>query len=149
MHEHFRAFEMTEKSMAQTVAGMGAFNQPGNVGDHERPVARQANHPEVRDQRGERVVRDFWPRRRDARNHRRLAGVWKSDEADVGEELQVKPQIFFFAWQPWLRLSWRAIGRCRERGVAVAAETTLRDQDALAGGGEVRDEHRLALVGAL
>ena len=62
-----------------------------------------------------------------------------ADQADVGEQLQLEPQILLFAGQPGL-------GPCAARGwwrsrtrVAVAAEAALGDQHALAVGREVRD----------
>src|SRR3954468_23368667 len=122
MHEHFRAFEVTQKSMAQAMTGMRTFDQPGNVGYNEGPIAGEPDDAEVGNQRGERVVRNLWPRRRDPRDHRRLAGVWKSHKADICEELQLQSQILFFARQSWLRLPRCAIRRCGKGGVAVTAE---------------------------
>ena len=59
--------------------------------------------PEVRHQRGERVVGDLRPRGRDARDQRRLAGVREADQADVGQQLQVEAEVLLFAGQPGLR----------------------------------------------
>ena len=97
VHEHLRALEVPQELMAEAQAAMRAFNQPGHVGDDEAAIVAQADDAEVRGQRGERVVRDLRTRGRDARDQRRLAGVREADEADVGEQLQLEPQIFDFA----------------------------------------------------
>ena len=70
-----RPFEMAQEPMAEAVPFVRALDQAGHVGDDERAVAREPDDAEIRDQRGERVVGDLRPRRRDARDDRRLAGV--------------------------------------------------------------------------
>ena len=52
-----------------------AFDQPGDVRDHEAAVVAELNDAEIRRERRERVVGDLRPRRGDARDQRGLAGV--------------------------------------------------------------------------
>ena len=71
---------------------MRALDQPGDVGDDERALARQPDDAQVRDQRRERVVGDLGARRGDARDERRLADVGEAEQADVGEQLELEAQ---------------------------------------------------------
>ena len=80
---------------------------------------------------------------------RRLAGVGEADEADIGEQLQLEPQIEFFAGLAGLQLARRAVGgRCEVR-VAKTAASALRDQHALADVGQIGDLLELAGSGSL
>ena len=93
VHQHLRALEMAQEPMAEPVSGVRALDESRHVGHDERAIARQADDAEVGNERRERIVGNLRSGRRDARDHRRLAGVRKADQPDVGEQLQVQPQI--------------------------------------------------------
>src|SRR5581483_795554 len=85
----------------------------------------------------ERIVGDLRPRRRDARDQRRLAGIRESHQADIGEQFQLEPQAPLFA-----RLTGLVFGRSlvRRRGktrIALASPAALGRQESLARRGEV------------
>ena len=124
---------------------MRALDQSGHVGDHEAAVVAEADHAEIRRQRREGIVGDLRTRRRHARDERRLAGVREADEADVGEQLQLEPQILFLARLAGLHFARRPIRRRREVRVAHAAAAAARDEDALAFG---RRDPRAAVCGS-
>jgi hypothetical protein len=86
--------------MAEAVALVRAFDQAGHVGHDEAPVVAQPHDAQVGYQRGEGVVGDLGPRRRDARDHRRLAGVGKAHQADVGQQLHLEPEILDLPGSP-------------------------------------------------
>ncbi len=71
--------------MAEALAAMRAFDEPGHVGDDEAAVAAQLHDAKVRRQRRERVVGNLGTRGRDACDQRGLAGVGEADEADIRE----------------------------------------------------------------
>ena len=123
--QHLGALEVAEELMAEAEAAMRALDQSGHVGDDEAAIVAQADHAEIRRQRGERVVGDLRPRRRDARDERRLAGVGKADEPDVGEQLQLEAEILLLARFARLHLARRAVGGGREVRVAQAAAAAL------------------------
>ena len=106
--------------------------RPGTSATTKLRSSLRRDDAEIRRERGERVVGDLRPRRRDARDERRLAGVGKSDEADVGEQLQLEAEILDLARLARLHLARRAIGGGREPRVAHAAAAAFRDQHALA-----------------
>ena len=66
---------------------------PGTSATTKLRSSLEPHDAEIRRQRRERVVGDLRPRRGDARDQRRLAGVGEADQADVGEQLQLEPQI--------------------------------------------------------
>ena len=48
VHQHLGSFEVAQESVAESMTRVRAFDQPGNVGDDERPVVRQADDAEIR-----------------------------------------------------------------------------------------------------
>ncbi len=68
-----------------------------------------------------------------------LPAFGEPDEPDVGEQLEVQPQVAFFSGQARLRVPRRAIRRADELRVAPAAVAALGDDDAHAGRREVGD----------
>ncbi len=57
-----RALDMAEEAVADPGAFGRALDQPGDVGDDEL-AALVADHPELRAERGERIVADLGARR--------------------------------------------------------------------------------------
>src|SRR4029077_16779750 len=74
-------------------------------------------------------------------DHRRLAGVGKADEADVREQLQMQPQVFFFTGKSELELAGRAVGGGHVLRVAVTAKSAPGDDHARPIVGQIRDLH--------
>ena len=90
MHQQAGARDVAQEAVAEAVAGVGALDQAGDVGEDEGGVLVDAHHAEVRHQRGERVVGDARARGRDAADERRLADVRKAEQADVGDQVQLE-----------------------------------------------------------
>ena len=115
---------MLEELDAKAGAEVGAFDQAGHVGHGERALVgcvADLDHAEVGLESGEGVVGDLRLGGGEARDEGGLADVGKADQADVGEEAELKavvvgfagPAEFMFAWGPggW---RWRSAG-CRGR----------------------------------
>ena len=69
--------------------------RPGNIGHHESAlIVASTDHAQVRLERGERIIGDLGPGRRDARDQRGFAGVRKADQPDVGQQFQFEAQAF-------------------------------------------------------
>ena len=71
--------------------------RPGTSATTKLRSSLRRDDAEIRRQRRERVVGDLRAGRRDARDQRRLAGVREADQADVGEQLQLEPQVLVLA----------------------------------------------------
>ena len=137
MNQHFRAFDVTQELVTQAMAVVRALDQTGDVGHDEVAVAAERHHAEIRCQRGERIIRNLRLGRGDHRNQRGLAGVGKSDQAHIREQLQRQVQFELFTHLTRLHFARRAIRGRREVRVAKPAAPALREEHALAGGGEI------------
>ena len=118
---------------------MRPFDQSGNVSQHKGMVTC-LHHAQVRLKSRKRIVSNLRFGCRKTRNQRRLAGIGKSDEADIGEQFQLETDVLPFTRLARLNLARRAVGRRREPGVAQTAAPAARDEDALAFLGQVGDE---------
>ena len=87
-----------------------ALDEPGNVGHHEAAMLADAHHAEIRVQRGERIIRDFRPRRRHRADERRLAGIRQPEQTHVRDHLQLELERALLARQARPELARRAIG---------------------------------------
>ena len=109
-----------------------AFDQPGNVGDHEAAIRADADDAELRVQRGERIVGDLRSRGREGPRQRRLAGVRRPEQAHVGEQLERELEAPRLARLAGVELARRPIHAGLEARVAAASLTALRDQQRVA-----------------
>ena len=91
-------------------------------------VLVDAHDAQIRRERGERIVGDLGPRRRDRADQRALAGVGHAEEADVGEHLELEVQPPLLALFAGRELARRAVGARLEVDVAEAACAALRDE---------------------
>ena len=82
---------MAEKPGAETGALARSLDQPGQIGEHEFGLVVDAHDAELRMQGRERVVGDFRPGVRQARQQRRFAGIRQADETGIGDQLQTQP----------------------------------------------------------
>src|SRR5713226_4726540 len=99
---------MAEKANTKARAQVRSFDEAGKIGDHERAAQLCAvpasatvsvNDTQTRFQRGKGIVCNFRARRRNNRNQSRLAGIWKSHQADIGQEFQLKADMALLAWK--------------------------------------------------
>ena len=131
MNEDLRAFQMAEELMTETEAPVRTLDQARDVRNDEAALVVEAHDAKVRRQRGERIVRNLRPGRRDVRDQRRFAGVRKSDEPDIRKQLQLEAEVLDFTGFSRLHLARRAVRRGCEPGVAHAALPAARNEHAL------------------
>src|SRR5262249_9444086 len=87
----------------------------------------------------ERVVGDLRRRCADTRDERRLAGVRKADDTDVGEEPQLESQPAAVPGTSQIRLARRAVGGRPEARIPTAPTGARLDEDPLARAGEIAE----------
>ena len=87
--EQVRPLDVPEELVAQPVAGVGPFDQAGDVG-HDEVLILGDDRAQVGVLGGERIIGDLGMGARDPREQRRLAGVGQADQADVGDDLQLQ-----------------------------------------------------------
>ena len=137
MQEEARALGVPEELMPQALALGGAGNESRQVRDDEGAVHVHTHDAELGRRGRERVVGDLRRRRADARDERRLAGVRKADDTDVGEELQLESQPAAVSGTSQIRLARRAVGGRREARIPPAPTGARLDEDPLARAGEI------------
>ena len=86
MNQHTRPRHMPQKLVSQPMALVRAFDKSGNVRYHETLALAVTDHTQVGNQRGERIVGNLRPHRRDRCDQRRLAGIGQTDDTDVGQQ---------------------------------------------------------------
>ena len=111
---------------------MRALDQPRNIGHHEAAEAGQLRHSQIRFESGKRVIRDLRPRRRNARDQRRFAGVRKAHQPHVRQQLQLQPQPPFLSRTPRFVLRRRLVRGSGEARVAASTAPAARHQKPLA-----------------
>ena len=122
----------------------GAFDQAGDVGEHEVDIAG-AHDAEVWMQGRERISRDLRLGPADRGEERRFAGVGQSDNAGVGDQLQPQPDGELFRREAGIDAPRRLVGRGFEMRVAEAAVAALGEQGAVADLRQVGEQRLLVL----
>src|SRR5207245_11250416 len=128
------AFKESEEVTANTRACVGASNQTGHIFTHETffiGMLANNNYVENRLQCGERIIGDFWPGGRNARNQSRLANVGISDQSHIGEQLELQAINAFLSWAAIFVLARSLMRGSRKPGVAASASATASNYDAL------------------
>ena len=110
MQQHAAALDVAEEAVAEAGALVRAFDQAGNVGQHEF-AAVALDHAELGMQRGEGIVGDLRLGRADRGEEGRLAGVRQADEAGIGDQLQAQPDPALLARLAGIGVARRAVGR--------------------------------------
>ncbi len=139
--DHARALDVAEELVAESVPGVRALDQPGQVGDDERPRVAHVGDAELRLERGERIGCDFRMRGAHAAQQRRLSRVRQPDQADVGDQLELQVGGPLLAGLALLPLARRAVDGGGEVLVPESALAAARDADDGARLDEVAQDH--------
>ena len=110
MQQHAAALGVAEEAVAEADAFMRAFDQAGQVGQHEFALV-DAHDAELRMQRGERIVGDLRLGRGDRREERGFAGIGQADQAGIGDQLQPQADGALFAGLAGIGVARRLVGR--------------------------------------
>ncbi len=147
MQQQVGALQVAQELVAQARTFGRAFDQAGDVGDHEAAVLGGAHHAEVGREGGEGVVRHLGLGRRHRADEGGLAGVGHAEQADVGQHLQFQVQREALAFLAHGLLPRRTVGAGLEVDVAQAAAAAAGEQDLLAVLVEVGDQLAGFVVG--
>ena len=105
------------------------------------------NNAEAGLQSRKRIIGNFRTRRGNARDQRGFARVRKSDQAHIRQQLQFQVQIALLTRLAFFGFARRLMPGLGEMLIAAPAASALRDQDALAGLGQVGDLFAGILIG--
>ena len=123
---------MPQKPEAEPLPLSRPLNNSRNVRHHKRPPVPVRHHAQIRPQRRERIVRNLWLGRTDDAQERRLAGIRKSHESHVGEQLEFENLPFFPSVLAGLGVTGGLVGRGFEMVVAEPPASARGDNDLLA-----------------
>ncbi len=135
---------MAEKAVADARALMRALDQARDVGQHEID-ARHLHNAKIGMERRKRVIGDLGLGGADSSEKRGFARIRQPDDARIRDEFQPQPNGHFHARLAGIHPARRAVGRGLEPRIAEAAIAAFRDQHALAGLGQVAEQHFLIL----
>ena len=130
--QHAGTLDVAQELVAEPAALAGAFDQAGNVGDHEVGLVVERHDPEVGLERGERVVGDLRLGGRDHADQRALAGVGEADQRDVCHQLQLELEPALLAVLALLGEARRPPPVVEELGVAAPASPAGGGEEAIA-----------------
>src|SRR5438477_3372126 len=137
--EDARALDVAQEAKSQADSARRSFEQSWDVGQHEPPLAL-VHHPELWVEGRERIGGHRRGGGRERLQQRRLAGVGRPDQADVGDELEVQRHRLLNSREAGLGVVRRLAARALEVHVAPAAGTSGRDHLRGPGLVEVRDQ---------
>src|SRR5260221_568647 len=149
MNQKTCAFDVAEKSNSEAGSQMRAFAQTWKIGDDKgaaelRTVRTGAavgvDDTEIGLEGGERIIGNLRARGRNDRDKCGFPRVGKTDEADVGKELELEAKMTLLADMAFFVFARSLVPGLGEMLVAASATTTLNDENALAGGGKVSDD---------
>ncbi len=125
VHQHAAPLHVPQELQAQAAALAGAGDETGHVGDGVHG-GTGGHHTQVRDQRGERIVRDLRLGRAQHGDQRGLAGARIADEGHVRDGLQLQDDVLYVTGLAEQREAGRLAAGGGQRRVAEAAPAALR-----------------------
>src|SRR5205809_5346431 len=142
MHQQAGALNVAQKLCPQPRSGVSAFNQSGNIRNNETLYVRlfsDSDNPEIRLQRGKRIIGDLRTRGRNAGNQSGLSYVRKSDKRHVSQQFQFEPVSSFLSRAAGLALTWRLMCGGRKPGIASSTASATSNDDGFVGTREIVD----------
>ena len=118
MKEQRSSLYMAKKLHSQTRSPVGSLDDPGDVGNDEGEVVAPGNHPQIRDQGGERIISDFGSYCGDLGNQSGFTRVGKPDDSHVGHEFQFQENPSGFPGLAGFGAAWGLMDGSGEPGVA-------------------------------
>ena len=134
MNEQTAAVDVAEKIVAETRALARAFNDAGNVRQHEGSALGHVNDAEIGGEGREVIVCDLRPRAGNARKQRGFADIREADKTDVREQLEFQNELVALAGHAGLGKARHLPRRRGEMLVAPAAAPASGGDERLARG---------------
>src|SRR5215210_4345711 len=100
---------MTQKLMSEPGALCRTFDETGNVSDDKTAALIDSNDSQVRVQGSERIVCDSGPCCRNRADERGFSGVRHTEQAHIGEHLELESELAADAWITARELPWGAV----------------------------------------
>src|SRR5437667_4571242 len=148
MNEEPRALDVPEETDAEARAQVRAFNQTGKI-SNDKSASELAAMPtgaavgidnaEIGLECGERIIRNFGPRRGNHGNQRRLTRIGVANQADIGEQFQLQAKMPLLAGKSIFMFARGLVPRLGKMLIAASTAPPMGDQYALAGRSKIGD----------
>ena len=125
VQQHARALQMSQELVTEPRAIGRAFDEAGDIGEHEAPVLIGAHNTQVRRKRRERIIGDLGPCRGYRADERALSGVGHAEKANVGQHLEFEMQPPLLALFTGCELAWGAVRARFEVNIAETAHSAF------------------------
>src|SRR3989338_6964294 len=146
MKKNACAFNVAQELMSQTGPLMGPFNQSRDVGHRIAPFAIQKNNPQLGLSGGKGIGRNFGVGTGNDGEEGGFAGIGSPHQSHIGEQLELKADLFFLALFSRFGMSRGLMGGCCEVHIATTASSSLGHNDTLFGTIKVLDQEVVGLV---
>jgi len=136
VQQQTRSLDVSQELCAETMACAGSLDQSRNVGNHIAVLVGRfagGDHAEIWLQSCERIIGDFRSGRGNPRNQCRFSRIGIADQADIGQQLQLKPIMTFLARTSQFVFARSLMRGRREVLVAAPATSPFGDHDSLIG----------------
>src|SRR5439155_11545171 len=138
VNEKPRALDMPQELLAEAETAARPLDEPGDVGDDELAIV-EPRDAQIRNERRERIVRDLRSSAGESREERGLSRIRQTGEADFGEELELEVNLPLLALASVFGDARRAPRARRKTAVAFSACPAARNDELLAGRGQIGD----------
>jgi hypothetical protein len=115
---------MLQEAMAQAFPFMRSFNNARYIGYHKTAVITVLHHTQVGFQGGERIIGYFGFGGRNNRKQGALASIRKTDQTNIGQQLQFQYHPFLTSGFTGLGIIGGLIYRGGEMGIAQPSPAT-------------------------
>ncbi len=139
MQQQPRALEVLQEPDPEPYPCRRSLDQPRYVGHDEAAIHAYVDHAELRVQRRERIIGDFWPRGRYRARQRRLARIRRAEQPHVGQQLQRETELALLAGLAGIGLPRRTIHARLEARIAAPALAAFRHQQPVAVVGQIAE----------
>ena len=129
VYEEAGAFDVAEEFVAESGAGVGAFDESGDISEHIFVVVTDMHESEVGVFGGEGVIGNFGSGAGNPAEQSGFSGIGFADEPDVGDEFQFELDFAVFAGVTAFGFAWGAVDGICKAFVAAAAATAFGDND--------------------
>ncbi|CAI8950863.1 hypothetical protein EMIT0P291_50074 [Pseudomonas sp. IT-P291] len=140
VQQQTRTRQVLEEANAQTSTFGSALDQTRNIGNDEALPAIDADHTQVRHQRGERVVGNFRLGGRYRTDKGTFTGIRQTQQTDVSQYFHFQLQVALLTRLARSGLARRTVGTGFETGVAQTVPAALHYHQFLTGLGQVADD---------
>src|SRR6056297_3408329 len=129
MQKQIGTLDVAQEAGPQPLPLTGTSDQAGDISYHQGFVTTIPHYPQIGYQGGKGIISNLGAGGRNGGNQGRLAGIGKTNQADIGKELQLQAQGFFVPGDARLGMTRGAVSAGGKTGIAAPSLTALDQQE--------------------